>query len=53
MYSEALFYTLYIVLYELNHKVLLSKNLCGIFHFNFWFAFIKVYIFVQVKALAI
>ena len=40
-------------LHELTHKVLLSKNLCGIFHLNFWFAFIKVYIFVQVKALAI
>ena len=30
-------------LYELKHKVCLSKKACGIFHFRFRFAFIKVY----------
>ena len=34
-------------LYDLKHKVRLSYNLCGIFHFRFPFFFIKVYIFVQ------
>ena len=34
-------------LYELKHKVCLSKTACGIFHFRFRFVFIKVYIFVQ------
>ena len=33
-------------LYELMHKVRLSKTLCGISHFRFRFIFIKVYIFV-------
>ena len=33
-------------LYELKHKVRLSKTVCGIFHFRFHFVFIKVYIFV-------
>ena len=37
-------------LYELKHKVCLSKTVCGIFHFRFSFAFIKVYIFVQQNA---
>ena len=37
-------------LYELKHKVRLSKTLCGIFHFRFRFIFIKVYIFVQQSA---
>ena len=37
-------------LYELRRKVRLSKRVCGIFHFQFRFAFIKVYIFVQQKA---
>ena len=37
-------------LYELNHKVRLSKIVCGIFHFRFRFVFIKVYIFVQQNA---
>ena len=37
-------------LYELKHKVRLSKTLCGIFHFRFRFVFIKVYIFVQQNA---
>ena len=37
-------------LYELKHKVRLSKNVCGIFHFRFRSAFIKVYIFVQQNA---
>ena len=36
-------------LHELKHKVRLSKTVCGIFHFRFRFAFIKVYIFVQQK----
>ena len=37
-------------LYELKHKVRLSKTVCGIFHFRFRFVFIKVYIFVQQNA---
>ena len=37
-------------LYELKHKVRLSKTVCGIFHFQFNFVFIKVYIFVQQNA---
>ena len=36
------------LLYEL--KVRLSKTVCGIFHFQFRFVFIKVYIFVQQNA---
>ena len=32
-------------LYELKHKVHLSKTVSGIFHFRFRFAFTKVYIF--------
>ena len=36
-------------LYELKHKVRLSKTVCGIFHFLFRFVFIKAYIFVQPK----
>ena len=35
------------LLYELKHKVRLSKTVCGIFHIRFGFVFIKVYIFVQ------
>ena len=34
-------------LYELKHKVCLSKTVYEIFHFGFPFVFIKVYIFVQ------
>ena len=37
-------------LYELKHKVHLSKTLCGIFHFRFRFVFIKFYIFVRQNA---
>ena len=37
-------------LYELKHKVRLSKTVCWIFHFRFRFVFIKVYIFVQQNA---
>ena len=36
--------------YELNHKVRLSKNVCGIFRFQFRFVSIKVYVFVQQNA---
>ena len=36
-------------LYELRHKVRLSKTVCGILHFRFRIVFIKVYIFVQQK----
>ena len=32
-------------LYELKHKVGLSKTVCRIFHFQFRFVFIKVYVF--------
>ena len=34
-------------LYELNHKVRLSKTVCGIFHFRFRFVFNKAYSFIQ------
>ena len=34
------------LLYELKHKVRLSKRMHGIFHFQFCFIFIKFYIFV-------
>ena len=34
-------------LYELKHKVRLSKTVCGNFHFKFRLVFIKVYIFVK------
>ena len=37
-------------LYELKHKVRLSKSVGRIFHFRFRFVFIKVYIFVQQNA---
>ena len=35
---------------ELKHKVHLCKTASGIFHFQFYLVFIKVYIFVQQKA---
>ena len=38
-------------LYELKHKVRLSKTVFWIFHSRFQFVFIKVYIFVQQNAL--
>ena len=34
-------------LYQLKHKVRPSKTVCGIFHFQFQFVLIRVYIFVQ------
>ena len=34
-------------LYELKHKISLSKTVCGIFYYWFRFVFIKVYIFLQ------
>ena len=37
-------------LYELKHKVYLSKTVCGIFHFRIRLVFIQVCIFVQQKA---
>ena len=37
-------------LYKLKRKVFLSKSVRGIFHFQFSFVFIKVYIFVQQNA---
>ena len=37
-------------LYDLKHRVCLSKTVCGIFHFRFRFFFIKVYIFFQQNA---
>ena len=37
-------------LYELKHKVRLSKTMYGVFHCRFHFFFIKVYIFVQQNA---
>ena len=38
------------LLYELKHKVCLSKTVCAIFHFRFRFAFIRFYIFDQQNA---
>ena len=38
-------------LYELKHKVWLSKAECGIFHFRFRFVFIKVYIIFPTKSM--
>ena len=38
------------LLYELKHKVRLSKTVCMIFHFRLRFDFKKVYIFVQQNA---
>ena len=40
-------------LYELKHKVCLSKTASGIFPFRLRFVFIKVYIFVQQSAWAL
>ena len=37
-------------LYELKHKIHLSKTVRGIFHFQFRLVFIKVFILVQQKA---
>ena len=37
-------------LYELKHKVRLSKIVCGILHFRFRFVLIKVCIFAQQNA---
>ena len=37
-------------LYEVNHKLRLSKTVCGIFHFRFRSVFIKVYNFVHQNA---
>ena len=37
-------------LYELKHKARLSKTVCGILHFRFRFAVIKVFIFLQQNA---
>ena len=37
-------------LYNLKHKIRLSKTVCGTFHFRICFVFIKVYIFVQQNA---
>ena len=39
-------------LYDLKHKVRLSKTACEVFYFRSRFVFIKVYIFVQENALA-
>ena len=38
------------LLYELKHKIHLSRTVCEIFHFRFRFNFIKVYIFVRQNA---
>ena len=37
-------------LYEVKHKVRLSKTVCEIIHFRFRFVFIEVYIFVLQNA---
>ena len=36
-------------LYELKHNVPLSKTVCGIFHFQLHFVYIKVYFFFSTK----
>ena len=41
------------LLFELKHKVRLSKSGCGIFHIRFCFVFIKVYFFVEQKGSAL
>ena len=48
-FHELFFFPLWFS-YELKHKIRLSKTLCGIFHFQFCFIFIKVYIFTQQNA---
>ena len=40
-------------LYELEHKVHLSKTVYGILHFRFCLAFVKIYIFLQQNALTL
>ena len=37
-------------LYELKHKIPLSKTVCGIFQFRFCFVFVKDYVFVRQNA---
>ena len=37
-------------LYELKHKVRLSKTVCGLFHFRFRLVFVNFFIFVQQNA---
>ena len=37
-------------LYELKRKVRLSNTVCGIFHLQFCFVYIKVFIFVRQNA---
>ena len=37
-------------LYDLKHKLRLSKTVCDILHFPFRFVVIKAYIFIQQKA---
>ena len=37
--------------YELKHKVPVSKTVCGISHFRFRFVFIKVYVSAQQKGM--
>ena len=40
-------------LYELKHKIRLSKSVWGIFHFRFCFFFIKFFVFVWKKSWAL
>ena len=40
----------YDFLYDLKHKVCLSKTVCGVLHFQFCFVFIKFYISVKQNA---
>ena len=44
------YHSLTFFLYELKHKVSLSKTVCGIFYSRFRFVFVKVHIFVQINA---
>ena len=37
-------------LFELKHKVCLSKTVCGVLHFRFRFTSVKIYFFVQQNA---
>ena len=52
MYSESLNSLTFNLrfLYELKHRVRLSKSVCETFRFWFRFVFIKIYIFVQQRA---
>ena len=48
--KNALFFIVFFTLrfiYDVQHKIRLSKTVCEIFHFRFHFIFIRVYFFVR------